>query len=77
MKLGRIGRWFSDHFWGAARLNAAGDSVLQLGGRDNLVEDLAVGGTRTQFPVEDDIIKPLLDQRRAERATEDEAPRDH
>lgn len=63
----RLGRWLSEHFWGAARLEAAGDSVYRPGGKGHLVEDLAVGGSRSEFPVEDDILRPLIDERRRER----------
>ena len=65
-----VGRWLSDHFWGAARLEAACDAVYRTGGKGHVIEDLVVGGSRSEFPVEDDILKPLIDKRRHERDKE-------
>ena len=65
--LARIRRWLSDHFWGAARLEAAGESVYRPGGKGHVIEDLVVGGSQSEFPVEDDILRPLIDKRRQER----------
>ena len=72
----KVGRWLSDHFWGAARLDAAGDSVYRTGGKGHLVEDLVVGGSRSEYPVEDDILKPLIDERRHEREQDRESDED-
>ena len=69
----RLGRWFSDHFWGAARLEAAGDSVYRAGGKGHLIEDLVVGGSQSEYPVEDDILRPLIEQRRREKKPDDSA----
>lgn len=69
----RIRRWLSDHFWGAARLEAAGDSVYRPGGKGQLIEDLVVGGSQSEFPVEDEILRPLIDERRRDRQREDGA----
>jgi len=63
----RVGRWLSEHFWGAARLDAAGGGVYRTGGKGHLIEDVVVGGSKSEFPVEDDILRPLIDERRRER----------
>jgi hypothetical protein len=66
----RIRRWLSDHFWGAARLEAAGDSVYRSGGKGHAIEDLVVGGSQSEFPVEDEILRPLIEKGRQERQRE-------
>lgn len=68
--LARIRRWLSDHFWGAARPEAGGDRVYRPGGKGHVMEDLVVGGSQSEFPVEDDILVPLIEKRRRERQAE-------
>ena len=63
----RVRGWISEHFWGAARLDAAGDAVYRRGGEGHLVTDAVVGGARTEFPVEDEILAPLIEDRRRQR----------
>jgi hypothetical protein len=70
--LRRFGRWLGDHFWGAVRLGAAGDSVYRTGGKGHLIEDVVVSGSQSEFPVEDDILRPLIDERRRERERPDD-----
>lgn len=47
--------------------------VYRVGGRGHVAEDLAVGGSQSQFPVEDAILEPLIEQRRRGRESKGES----
>jgi hypothetical protein len=46
--------------------------VYRTGGKGHLIEDVVVSGSQSEFPVEDDILRPLIDERRRERERPDD-----
>jgi hypothetical protein len=75
--LKRFGRWIRDSFWAAESLQTAQTRVYRHGGKNRIIEDLVVKGSRSEYPFADEMRARLIEDRLRQEASEPPAESRH